>query len=266
MSAEEKQAALRKMEIVKVDASGASGALDDVVEEAEVALFLNGKRLLSFSCLPRDVEDLAAGFLFSEGISPEPASLALRFDPGRLEVHAEGPADEEAAAAFERGQVLGSGCGAGRSGGDGRRRGCMKIDTTTRVSPAAVWKLMKSLAEGSPVFKATGGTHVAGLGDPAGRIVVMTEDIGRHNAVDKVIGHALRTGLQIGGLLLCCSGRISSDIALKAVRGRIPIVVSRSAPTALSVDIASRFMLTLIGFARSGRMNVYSCPERVMTE
>ncbi len=241
-----------------------SGEIEDrVVVEKAVDLVINGRRLLSFACLPSELRELAAGFLFAEGILDDPRAVSIDVsgDGGRIEV--KGPVDEEAVTSFGSGAELGSGCGGSMSGGSRSRKGCGRIDTLLRISRTAVEKLMASMSAGAAVYKATGGAHVACLGDSTGRIILLSEDIGRHNAVDKVAGKALMSGIGTGDLVLCCSGRISSDIAFKAVRARVPVVVSRSAPTSGSVEIAARHLLTLVGFARGGRMNVYTAPERI---
>jgi FdhD protein len=122
---------------------------------------------------------------------------------------------------------------------------------------------MEAMGKSAEIFKATGGTHIACLGTESGEMLFEAEDIGRHNAVDKVIGKALLGGRDPGDLILCSSGRLSSEIVLKAVRARIPVLVSRSAPTSRSVELAEEFLVTMVGFARGGRMNVYAHPERI---
>ncbi len=105
---------------------------------------------------------------------------------------------------------------------------------------------------------------LAALADPDGRLALTAQDIGRHTAVDKVIGKAVLGGIDTSRCILICSGRLSSEITLKALHARTPVLVSRAAPTELSVQLARRYLLTLVGFARGRRMNVYSAPERVV--
>lgn len=138
------------------------------------------------------------------------------------------------------------------------------LDDATRVDAGALRAAMEQLAAAQPVFAATGGLHAAGLFTADGVPRVVREDVGRHNAVDKVIGWALqRDALPLAGHLLAVSGRISFEIAQKALAARIPIVAAVSAPTSLAVDLAERAGLTLVGFAREGRGNVYGARERV---
>jgi FdhD protein len=121
---------------------------------------------------------------------------------------------------------------------------------------------MKEFLSGAETFKATGGTHIAALSDGA-KILFTSEDIGRHNAIDKILGRCFLRGVETRDKLILCSGRMSSEIVQKALRNGIPVVVSRSAPTSLAIDTARRFGITLAGFARGERMNVYSYPARI---
>lgn len=122
--------------------------------------------------------------------------------------------------------------------------------------------LMKAFDKKSAVFKKTGGVHSAALCDGE-RIVSFQEDIGRHNAIDKIIGDALYNNLNMADLIVLTSGRISSDVMFKVQKMESAVIVSRSAPTDLAVKLAKQWNVTLVGFARGKRMNVYSAPERI---
>jgi FdhD protein len=115
-----------------------------------------------------------------------------------------------------------------------------------------------------PGFRRTGGLHATGLFDGAGELLLVREDVGRHNAMDKVIGHALRAGLlPLAGRILCVSGRLSFELVQKAAVAGAPILVGVGAPTSLAVALAADRGMTLAGFARGGRVNVYTGPDRV---
>jgi len=115
-----------------------------------------------------------------------------------------------------------------------------------------------------PMFEESGATHASGLFDSDGNVLCVREDVGRHNAVDKVVGYAASAGLlPATDCVLVVSGRVSFEIAHKAVAARIPLIVAVSAPTSLAIDVAERFRVTICGFARRGRFNVYSHPARV---
>jgi FdhD protein len=159
--------------------------------------------------------------------------------------------------------VVGSGCGS-LPPPELRDASAPLAEDGFRVSAARIGELMHVLARLSEVHRRTGGVHGAALADEEG-IRVFREDIGRHNAVDKVIGRRLAEGGGFQRCLLLTSGRVSSEVLAKAVRCRVPVLVSRTAPTDRSVEEARRQNLTLAGFARGERMNLYAAPERVTT-
>ncbi len=133
----------------------------------------------------------------------------------------------------------------------------------TCLDAAVAARLPELLREAQPGFSRTGGLHAAGLFTPRGELVVAREDVGRHNAVDKVVGHLVRQGRTLAGHVLVISGRISFEIAQKAAQAGIPIVVAVSAPSSLAVRLGRELDLTLVGFARGERLCVYSGEQRL---
>lgn len=143
-------------------------------------------------------------------------------------------------------------------------RGCPIIPPGPEVSAGTVILLPERLREAQGLFDATGGLHAAALFDREGRLLALREDVGRHNATDKLVGWALMEGrLPLTGHIVMVSGRSSFEILQKSLAAGAPIVCAVSAPSSLAVDVARRFGITLIGFLRGGRFNVYSSPERV---
>jgi FdhD protein len=145
--------------------------------------------------------------------------------------------------------------------------GCAPVAPGPVVDRATLFGLPETLRTAQTVFEATGGLHAAGLFTPDGELRVLREDVGRHNAVDKIVGHAVMAGwLPLADSILMVSGRLSFEIVQKAAVAGIPIVAAVSAPSSLAVATAERFEQTLVGFLRDGRGNVYTHPERIDLE
>jgi FdhD protein len=144
---------------------------------------------------------------------------------------------------------------------------CAPVAAGPVIARSTLIDLPDVLRKSQAVFDATGGLHAAGLFSPAGELRVLREDVGRHNAVDKLVGHALMTGLlPLSDSVLIVSGRLSFEIVQKAAVAGIPIVGAVSAPSSLAVATAERFEQTLVGFLRDGRGNIYTHPERIDVE
>jgi len=227
---------------------------------------------------PGHDEELAAGLLFAEGVLAAPADLLAlerpsdpRIDP---ELRSNVLVATVARAAFSRseklrrGTVMGSACGVcGKTSIEAViPAGQPPLLSLLRVRPEVLLALPARLRQEQSVFSQTGGLHAAALFGPEGAASRVREDIGRHNAVDKLVGAGLRNGeLPLSGSLLMVSGRAGFEIVQKAYAARIPIVASVSAPSSLAVELADAAGLTLIGFLREQRYNVYSHPERILS-
>ena len=164
-------------------------------------------------------------------------------------------------------RYVGSCCGKSRTGfylaNDART--ARRVESDLRLDPATCLRLMEELQAASPVFGRTGGVHNAGLA-AGGRLEVVRTDIGRHNTLDKLYGWALRGGNRAGRAAVVFSGRISSEIVLKVVKMGCPVVVSKSAPTGLALEMADDLGITAAGFARGDRLNVYTHPWRILRD
>jgi FdhD protein len=162
--------------------------------------------------------------------------------------------------------VANASCGlCGKTALDDVEQHCDPVAEGPVVARSVVASLPESLRRAQKVFDATGGLHAAALFTPVGELITLREDVGRHNALDKLVGHAVleRRRLPLTGELLMVSGRVSFEIVQKAAVAGIPIVCAVSAPSSLAVDAANRFGQTLVGFVRDGRANVYTHPERL---
>ncbi|MDQ4071401.1 MAG: formate dehydrogenase accessory sulfurtransferase FdhD, partial [Actinomycetota bacterium] len=137
-------------------------------------------------------------------------------------------------------------------------------DDDVRVAPARVYGLLRELYDRAQLYRQSGGVHTTILAAPGGEVLTVAEDIGRHNTLDKIQGECLLRGIPTRGQLLVASGRISSEMLLKAAIMGVPIVGSRTSPTQLAVTLAERLNITVVGYIRSGSMNVYTHPWRVL--
>jgi len=243
---------------------------DHVAVEAPLEVRVNGEPFSVIMRTPGADSDLAVGFLFSEGLVRQPADLA-RVDVDQTAgivnaVFARARADAVAQALSERRQVaINSSCGL-----CGRR----SLDTLAMDARALApgWSVATSVIDGLPdalrstqsAFAQTGGLHAAGLFDLDGSWLASDEDVGRHNAVDKLMGRMLVAGrMPLSRSLLMVSGRVSFEIVQKAWLGGVPLLAAVSAPSSLAVDLAQRAGMTLLGFVRPGRFNIYAHAERV---
>ncbi len=214
---------MRERFILRFEKGKVRRVKDILARESELEIFLNGERVARLKCLPVDMESLAVGFLLSEGLVSEVERVSV---------------------------------GGGIAEVEGKK-GRKKKPEVLKISPERVKNLVSEFEKSSEIFKKTGCVHSAALSDGEKLLFVM-EDIGRSNAIDKVIGKAYLEGIDVRDKILITSGRITSETLKKLVKVSIPAAISVSAPTDKAVSIARRKKLLLIGFARGDRMNIYS--------
>jgi FdhD protein len=255
---------IEKLAVLKLTETGSSTVEDMVAKEAPLTIMLNNQELVTLLCSPADLKYLAIGFLSSEGLLRSKNEIKrITVDDRRGIVRVETEGDEEPArdALFKR--FITSGCGRGASfysSADAQVQ--RKVESKIELSTLRVMALVKEFQHRSQIYRTTGGVHSAALCD-TGNIIVFSEDIGRHNAVDKIFGECLLNDIATDDRIIITSGRISSEIVLKIARRNVPIIVSKSAPTNLGVKLADNLGVTLIGFVRGKRMNVYTHSERI---
>ncbi len=250
--------------VFKVSGPHFEEAADQVPAETSFNLVVNQEPVVSLLCTPTDLEAMAIGFLLSEGILERREQLAA-IELQQSTVHVViSDLPENWQHRFHKKTVT-SGCGQGITFTDtaGLRQAPF-CRSPLRVPAATIGTLMQQFSRISSLFLATGGSHCAALSDGS-NIIMIAEDIGRHNAVDKLIGKAFLNGIDLDDKILLSSGRVSGEIMTKMVRNRIPILVSRAAPTCMSVTHAEEHGITLIGFARGRRLNIYAHPQRIST-
>jgi FdhD protein len=247
-----------------------AAAMDELAAEEPLEIRVDNQRVSVTMRTPGHDDELAAGFLLGEGlitrreevlkIAPHPRNRAKNVLGVFLAPDA--PLDLDR---LTRHFFVSSSCGlCGKSSIAAVRRHFPAVKTKITVAPALLLQMPEKLREQQPAFARTGGLHAAGLFDLAGRLIVAREDVGRHNAVDKVLGHGLLNGLlPLDRHILFVSGRVSFEIVQKALAGRVAVVAAVSAPTDLAVEFARANGQTLIGFVRGQRLNIYTHPSRV---
>lgn len=236
------------------------GGRDAVAVEEPLEVRVDGAPLAVTMRTPGHDEELAAGFLHGEGLLAGPPRFRPDPDLAANRVDAAGPLARDPG---HRRFYTTSSCGVcGKGALEELAVRAPPLPPGPRVARALLADLPARLRQ--PEFARTGGLHATGLFDAAGELLVVREDVGRHNAMDKVVGRALLDGgLPLHGRLLCVSGRLSFELVQKALMAGAPVLVGVGAPTSLAVALAADRGLTLAGFARGGRVNVYAGFERV---
>jgi FdhD protein len=237
------------------------GIADQVAVEEPLEIRVEGAPLAVTMRSPGNDEELALGFLYGEGLIDGPRDAGVPDDLAANAVQVAGPLLRDPGA---RRFYATSSCGVcGKGALEEVAVHSAPLPAGPRVSRQLVASLPDRLAQ--PAFERSGGLHATGLFDPDGGLVLAREDVGRHNAMDKVVGGALLRGrLPLHGLILCVSGRLAFELVQKAAVAGAPILVGVGAPTSLAVELAADRGMTLCGFARGGDVNVYSEAERVL--
>ncbi|MDO4540440.1 MAG: formate dehydrogenase accessory sulfurtransferase FdhD [Syntrophomonadaceae bacterium] len=237
-----------------------------LVREVALRLVLNGQPVVTMACTPHALEELAVGYLLSEGILPRDGGqgregLTVKCQAaGECVVMVEAGGVEPDALRCAAGAV--NTCNGKGFGADADLTEHLPAPGGQRFAARDLLELSRRLDETSGTFKLTGGVHSAAVGQ-GGELLCRYEDIGRHNAVDKALGHAFLRGWDMNDKILVLSGRIASEILIKACRHGVSTVLSRSAPTLKAVELAERLHMTVIGFTRGERFNVYTGAERI---
>ena len=236
------------------------GRTDAVAVEEPLEIRVDGEPVAVTMRTPGDDEELALGFLFGEGLIDRAHEAGPAPDLAANVVELRGPLLREPA---RRSFYATSSCGIC---GKGALEEVSVRSAAAPAGPVVDRQVLAGLPDRlrQPAFELTGGVHATGLFDPAGELLCVREDVGRHNAMDKVIGWALREGLvPLAWRILCVSGRLGFELAQKAAVAGCPILVGVGAPTSLAIELARERGMTLAGFARGGRLNAYSGSERI---
>lgn len=238
---------------------------DTLVIEVPLTVYANGQELSTLVCSPQGYKELGVGYLLNEGLISDPADIQdIHHDSDKGILFVEGKIDTP-------------------SNGNGHKRyfpednetlnssfyfakdACQirPVKSDFRIPASQLLQLISLLEEKSLTFRRTGGVHSAALADNSG-LIVRYEDIGRHNAVDKVLGYAFLNGIPLDDKCLVLSGRVASEIMFKVARRGIPLILSRSAAMLLAVELAEKLDICIVGFTRGEQFNVYCHPERII--
>ena len=280
---------MRSLKIIRIQGDRSEVLQDRITEEISLRLLAEHRRIAELMCSPGDPEDLVRGFFYTNGFirsADQIRRIVVNRATGSAFIELAPDVD---AGSFRLSGVIGSACGSALPGEEGTgpldeedggapgdaaaasapagsaasAAPLDPVDPGMRIASSYISTLMEEFRARSQLHRQTGGVHAAALADRKG-ILVFREDIGRHNAVDKVIGAYLLEGNDFHDKLVLSSGRLSSEILHKAAACGLPIIVSRSAPTDRCVALARERDITLIGFARGRRMNIYSGSERIV--
>ncbi len=255
---------IRKYSILKLWRGSLQYVEDEVAVELPVTIHVNGKLLTVLYATPRELKELAVGHLMTEGFVKDLDEVVdIRVEDSNVYVTVLNIVEERSILRnIKATKIVKTACGQSSETPSSEAYN-WKVDSNVKWSPTEVFKVVRKLNSNATIYRRTGGVHAAMIVDCRGA-EFLCEDVGRHNAVDKVVGaYVLGRTVDFSSTFLACSGRLSSEIVLKAARIGIPVIASISAPTSLGISLADSFGITLIGFVRGTGFNVYTHPERL---
>lgn len=250
-------------------AGDVAGRQERIVEEVPVGLVYAGETFAVMLATPTDLDDFALGFSLSEGIVGHPDELTIvdvvRVEDG-VRIRMELPVESLAALLRRRRNLMG-GSGCGRCGTDSFAETLRPLDpvrSSARVAPEAIRRAVAALPARQTLNQVVGAVHAAGFARLDGDLVAVREDVGRHNALDKLIGALARDGIDPGAGFVVMSSRCSFELVHKTAAAGVPLIATMSAPTSLALDFARTVRVGVAAFAREGRFTVYAVPSRVV--
>ena len=250
--------------VIKIIGTEKQLAEDVIVREVPITIYFNKEEIVTILCSPNQIRELAVGFLVSEGFIKNLEDLyTIGHHCEENIIRVEGrprPGQQEI---LQR-RIMSSCCGKSRVSFNFENDGSLvKVqDSKVQITLDEALYFANYLDQNSAIFKETGGTHNGGVGCSK-KVRYACYDIGRHNVLDKIMGQAILQGLDLADQVLFFSGRVSSEILIKVAKMNISVLIARSAPTDMTIALAEDLNITLIGFARGNRMNIYTCPERI---
>ncbi len=234
----------------------------EIIEEALITIYVNGIELATIMATPQEQDLLALGFLKNEGLIANLSEIEILHISAAgccVDIWLNRPFEKPARA------IITSGCGGGVTFTD-PETGLQPLESDIQIEPELIRAAFRKLQPPNSLYARSRGVHAAGLLDPqTEELVAIVEDVGRHNTIDKLTGCCLKHGIATRDRILLVTGRISSEMMRKTATMGCPIVASRTSPTSLSVEMASAWNVTLVGYVRSGTMKVYNGFERLQT-
>lgn len=253
----------KAVRVFQIKAGSGQYIEDTVTRETPFTIFLNDRELVTLLCTAEYLDELAIGFLRSEGflkVKEDIKSINVNVKEGNARIAA--PEAVIAEHTFLK-RYITTGCGKGTSFYHLSDAVCRPVEQGFKIKSDNIFELMLKAQRQSELFRMTGGVHSSAVCTTK-EILYFREDIGRHNTVDKLIGRCFLDGVDIADKILLTTGRISSEILIKVAKMGVPLIASRSAPTDLAVKHAEELGVTIAAFVRNRRMNLYSYPDRVI--
>lgn len=250
---------IKDMDILRIKGESITKEEDILVIEYPFTIFINDEEIITLLCSPKSLEELTIGFLYSEGFIDEISTIEnINIDEEKGIAYVYIKERKSLSEKLQGKRTITSGCGKGTlfyNVLDSFKS--KKIEKPLDIKIEEIKSLVKEFNFKSELFLSTGGVHSCALCSKSG-ILIFEEDIGRHNALDKILGRAFMDGMDLSDKLVLTSGRISSEMLIKVAKRGIPAIISRAAPTSLSVELARELNITVVGFARGEKMNIYS--------
>ncbi len=267
----------RKINITRINKTKKEEIVDVILYESAIDLFVNSEPLVNIICLPKDLKELSVGFLFSIGVINSINDIE-EIDVNELEYSVHVKLNDNIEFDIENlnlnsiSRVIDTTCGIPSAWrnmikkklDEAKINNAIKSETNVKLNSDLIFSSIKKMQISTPIYRETGGCHGAAIFDFDGNLLSVKEDIGRHNAIDKVIGELILKEKGFENVFLTSSGRLTGDSVLKAIRAKIPIVASLSAAIESGIKLAFAYGITLIGFVRGSRMNIYTHPEKVI--
>ena len=233
---------------------------DLVVRETTFTVLLNKKKLATLNCSPEKYKYLGLGFLYTTGIlqkKEDIISLDINEKQGFMDI-------EIKDVSLSSEDIINSNLWIGSyQQPEEQEETSLSVDNSLKISSNLIYSLISEMQERANFFKLTGGVHSCALADINGSVILFSEDISRYNSIDKILGEAFVNDITTEDKIILTSCRITSGILRKIIIGKLPVVISRAAPTDLAIKLAKRADITLVGFVRGERMNIYTHPQRI---